>query len=235
MGGLTLITPTGGRPFAFALCERYMQSQTYRGPLQWIVVDDCVPPTPCTMGQEVIRPTPCWNSGQNTQHRNMLAALPRIANDCILVIEDDDYYAPGYLQAMADDLAGADLVGTKFALYYNVALRVYRQHKNSRHSSLCQTGFRSSVLPTLSAVCSDIKQKWIDISLWEQWQGSKLLALPPTPPLSVGIKGLPGRPGIGMGHRASVATNYTRDPTGEKLRTWIGEDMQNYAAYLRLR
>jgi len=33
---ITVITPTGDRPEAFALCERWMSQQTYTGQIQWI-------------------------------------------------------------------------------------------------------------------------------------------------------------------------------------------------------
>lgn len=42
----------------------------------------------------------------------------------------------------------------------------------------------------------------------------------------VGIKGLPGRGGIGMGHRDNFRG--TDDPCGALLREWIGEDAEAY-------
>ena len=36
---LTLLTATGARPEAWAICERLMARQTYAGPVRWIIVD----------------------------------------------------------------------------------------------------------------------------------------------------------------------------------------------------
>ena len=71
------ITPTGGRPEAFLLCEMWMARQT-RQPDLWIVVDDVEPQTSCTMNQIHIAPTEPWNDGPSTQHRNILLALDYI-------------------------------------------------------------------------------------------------------------------------------------------------------------
>ena len=96
------ITPTGGRPEAFLLCEMWMARQT-RQPDLWIVVDDVEPQTSCTMNQIHIAPTEPWNDGPSTQHRNILLALDYIESEIggdghkLLFIEDDDYYAADYV------------------------------------------------------------------------------------------------------------------------------------------
>ena len=55
---ITLITPTGDRHEAFALCEKWIGRQSYIGQIQWVVVDDGHEPTETTLGQEVLRPEP---------------------------------------------------------------------------------------------------------------------------------------------------------------------------------
>jgi len=212
---LTLITPTGGRPEAFALCERYMRRQTYRGDIQWIVVDDCETPTETTMGQDVIRPTPFWRCGDNTQARNMLAALDRVGHDRILIIEDDDWYHPDYLRVYAEMLDRFELVGEGRARYYNVALRCWRQWANTSHASACQTGFRSSLIPVVRKTVQ--AYRLFDVHLWTTpglfkhiFHGMNL---------AVGIKGMPGRHGIGVGH---IASGFTSDPEFAVLSRWIG-------------
>ena len=37
---LTLLTATGARPEAWAICEQLMARQTYAGPVRWVIVDD---------------------------------------------------------------------------------------------------------------------------------------------------------------------------------------------------
>jgi len=232
MDGITLITPTGGRPQAFALCEQFMLAQTYSGALQWFVVDDCLPPTACSAHQLQVVPNPYWSPGQNTQARNLLEAIPHAQYDCIVIIEDDDYYAPRYLEYMVGLLQSADLVGISNAQYYNVRTRTYRQHSNTHHASLCSTAMRRSVLQMLQVVCQE-KAKWIDIELWARWSGSKSLKSPFNPALVVGIKGLPGRPGIGRGHIMNPEHGYNTDKDLQMLTTWIGEAARQYKNYYK--
>ena len=96
---LTLITPTGDRPDAFALCQQYMLAQDYPGDVRWIIVDDGVTATPVTFEREgwtvdVLRPEPMPRS----QARNLLAGMGHVApGGRVAIIEDDDIYAPEYL------------------------------------------------------------------------------------------------------------------------------------------
>ena len=64
---LHLLTATGARPQAWAICERLMAAQDYAGPVTWIIVDDGPEPQPVTFERAgwrlvVIRPAPLWLS-----------------------------------------------------------------------------------------------------------------------------------------------------------------------------
>lgn len=233
MEGLTVITPTGARPTAFALAERWMSRQTYRGPLQWVVIDDCLPRTRCTMEQQVILPNWTWGPGQNTQAANLLLGLRAARYDKVIIIEDDDWYGPAYLDVMGARLDEADIVGEMNARYYNAATRIYHISPNIAHSSLCQTGLRATALPILMYACQS-GRRWLDIDLWKGSAGADLnrrMYPPQVPPLSIGIKGLPGRPGIGIGHRMRSSPVFLTDHNLEVLRSWIGEDAGEYARF----
>lgn len=52
-----------------------------------------------------------------------------------------------------------------------------------------------------------------------------------TESLCIGIKGLPGRAGIGIGHR--LGPNEKTDHDGTILREWIGDDAARYSGFLR--
>lgn len=77
---------------------------------QWIVVDDGPTTMPLTLQQTLIRPQPLW-SGENTQRRNLLAALNALETDFILIIEDDDWYSPDYVAGMVSQLEDHGVVG----------------------------------------------------------------------------------------------------------------------------
>ncbi len=228
MGGVTIITPTGGRPAAFALCERWVSQQTLQD-WRWIVVDDGEPETRCTMGQTVIRARPCWQPGENTQARNLLIALTALtaSDDKILIFQDDDFYAPGYLGLMSQRLEEAALVGEKETVYYHVGRRGYHVNRNKIHASLCQTGMRREMLPALTAIC-ERGEKFIDLKLFAAGNGrSKLYEQTFS---SIGIKGLPGRPGIGIGHRPR-GLPWIADPDLKMLSKWIGADAGAYEEF----
>lgn len=229
MSGVTVITCTGGRELAFALCERWMARQTYRGDIQWICVDDVATPTPCTMGQTVIRPVPAWTPGENTLARNLLAAFPHVKHDKVVFWEDDDFYAPGYLQAMADALDRAPLAGEFPACYYNILTRQYwTGSEHPHHASLCQTAIRAEMIPALAEMCKR-RRDHIDINFWRESKADKFWVRDAG---CVGIKGLPGRPGIGMGHRPRFW--WPHDSDGSMLRAWIGEDVAAYWRYMEM-
>jgi len=199
-----------------------MLTQTYEGPVRWVIVDDGEQPQETFFKREgwtleFVRPAPFWQPGQNTQARNLLAGLEVISNDeRVVVIEDDDAYAPSWLESADEMLTHADLVGEAYARYYNVKLRVGRQLHNTRHASLCSTAMRGEALRLFRIVCAK-NLKFIDLELWRQHNTRLLSATHHV----VGIKGLPGRSGIGMGHMSDF--NGVMDPKGILLREWVGD------------
>lgn len=223
---LTLLTMTGERPEAFALCQRWMARQTYTGPVRWIVVDDGRQESRIEAQErwdvEVIRPEPLWSPGRNTQSRNVLAGLEAAGPEArLVIIEDDDWYAPSWLEVCVAALARAELVGESHARYYNVAQRRARQLDNQYHASLCSTALRGEALNTLRRACQG-SPDFIDIALWRDHRNKLLFRGSGV----VGIKGLPGRPGIGVGH----SPKFGGEPDEQRkiLRSWIGADVAAY-------
>lgn len=229
--GLTLITTTGGRPGALALCEGWITRAGFSEPCQWIVIDDGEPAAPPNIGTTVIRPRPAWEPGQNTQSRNLLAALPAIEYDKVLIVEDDDYYPEDYFATQSTLLGAFSLVGEGYTRYYNLKNREWFESFPRSHCSLCQTAFRAELLPIFkSAVESN--EKFIDIKFWELARKDRALrgkAKRLKGGSVIGIKGLPGRPGIGAGHRPGGES----DPGLIKFREWLGTDWIYYKEFLR--
>lgn len=223
---LTLLTATGCRPQAWGLCEQWMARQTFDGPVRWVIVDDGEQAQPLSFARPgwelcVVRPRPYWRSGENTQARNLLAGLAVIGDaESVAVIEDDDWYAPDWLATVHEALQTAELVGEGHARYYNLARGVGRQLVNGSHASLCSTAVRGQALKRLRAMCT-AHLKFIDIHLWRAG-GGRLIGGHRV----VGIKGLPGRGGIGAGHRQSFTG--TPDHGGRLLREWVGPDADRY-------
>ena len=227
--GVSVITPTGGRPWQLKLCAKYLERQTYSGSLQWIVVDDGetrseLPKLRREMLLTQIYPTA--KPGVDTLSRNLLTALPEVCYNRILIFEDDDVYRPQYIAAILQGLEHAPLAGESPSLYYYVPGKKYRVMENNGHASLCQTGFREELIPVLESVCHAAPY-YIDTRFWNLVPHKHIMRSR----FCVGIKGLPGRKGIGMGHDPA-GPYWQTDPYLVFLRTWIGEDVELYKEFM---
>lgn len=225
---LFVITPTDGRPEAFALLERWIGAQTWRDGFRWIVAGRDLARYSPKLNQVVIR--------RGDKHHelhplcaNLLHALELVEaeareGDVILICEDDDYYVPHYFLRMARELEVEELAGEGEAKYYNVRTRRFKQLHNRDRASLAQTAFRPSLIPLVREICLR-GRPMVDLQLWREFAGKKLVF--PTAGLHVGLKGMPGTSGVGMGHRAEFGQP---DTDGETFRAWgIPELYQAYA------
>ena len=232
---IALITPTGARPDQFALCAKWMKAQTYKKQVLWIIVDDYFPYTTTCIndnfreGWEIIRiyPEPRWVPGQNTQSRNIAAGIEEVKKhdvEAIFIIEDDDYYRPVYLERMMANFNGYSLIGERNTLYYNVACRRHVRNPNTVHASLFQTAFKPDLI-SIFAEC--MKHNFIDYVFWNN---AKIGHLFYENDLAIGIKGMPGRGGIGAGHSGMM--RMSADISLKYLISLIGyEDAKLYEKY----
>jgi len=225
---LVVITPTGGRPKSFALLCEYVRRQTYGGLVRWIVVDDCDPATampadlPPNWRLEHVRPAHRWQPGANTQRKNLRVALRKVRHDDrVTVFEDDEHYAPGWLEALAAALERRELVGQSLCRKYNVRHRRAGELVNQSRASLCCTGFRGQALVKFRELCIS-GPAILDGPLWKSTVTKAMIK----GAYVTGLKGLPGRGGIDSGHRPDFGSS--RDPDGDLLRKWIGKDAEAY-------
>jgi len=230
--GLTVITPTGGRTQAFSLCQKYVLGQDFDSYIQWIVVDDCIPETK-TAARTVLHPRAKWSTGLNTQARNLLEAFPYIQCDKILIMEDDDWYSRSYISTMARVLDDHLLAGCETTNYYHVPRHLYRINEHKNHSSLCSTGFHREMLPLLRHVCSESPFHSIDSRFWYRALYQHRIQPGYLPrPMCCGMKGLPGRPGIGMGHRPENGNGWMEDNNLQILKSWVGDSWIDYKEFI---
>jgi hypothetical protein len=97
-------------------------------------------------------------------------------------------------------------------------------HTNKQHASLCQTGFTRKIQPLIAATAkAHINQKFLDLNIWKL-PVNKLVFLDSL--TCVGIKGMPGRGGIGYGHKDQMGSVDERP--FKNLEIWIGKDADNY-------
>lgn len=235
---VVLITATGCRPAQFKICAELMKRQTYKGEVLWVIVDDGaaittdVVPDDFREGWHIMKvyPEPKWQFGMNTQGRNLREGIEAMWKeyhpmqiDAFFIIEDDDWYAPTYLEYTLPKLKGYLAAGEVKTLYYNVVRRDYHINQNERWSSLFQTVFSIGALDTFIE-CID--EKFIDFIFFRKVESPNLYK---GKYLSIGMKGMPGRAGIGAGHGNTLGMLPDHDMS--KIKKAIGDDYKFYEGY----
>jgi hypothetical protein len=235
---IALLTPTGNRPKQIELCAEFMKRQDYKGDVLWVIVDDAEPKTINFIKNDFrenwkivkIYPEKKWQPGMNTQASNMLTGIETINKhkvEAVFIIEDDDYYKPKYLSSMLKKLNGFDIAGEQNTIYYNVVRKTWYPNMNRLHASLFQVVFTEKMIPVFRNVCQE-HCKFIDMRFFRRAYGEKRkVNLFDNEHLSIGIKGLLGRTGIGFGHRVNV-NKMKPDPDMIKLKELIGKDYTYY-------
>jgi len=235
-GKVTVITPTGDRPEALALLRRWMATQTRQAD-QWIIIDDGTKPVKAKKfpGAKVIRRNPRKDDPACTLGENLRVALPHIAHEKVLVMEDDDWYGPDYIATMADLLEDHELVGISGTKYYHPGIPGYREMGRGDHASLSQTAFRKSLLPELEKAIPfdnslpDYPECSVDMRLWARANGNSRLVPGADMQLHCSIKGMPGRGGAGVGHDKRF---YTPDKDLTKFQEWC-DDVEAYRGFIK--
>lgn len=215
---MKVITPTGKRPEALKLLNKYLERQTFQD-FEWIVLDDCDPvsETPSRCDTFIVSDW-VWH-GKNTQHRSILRLLQECSpDDKVVICEDDDWYSPDYLQKTSDLLDQYDVVGQKKGVYFNVNNQTYKEWTFKHHSSLCHTAFKGKeALNRIIDICKRGNEP-IDVAFWRS--GGHLSENMDC----IGIKGMKGREGIGIGHKMQG-----KQADWSYLQNLIGDDWRYYA------
>ena len=230
---ITAITPTGDRPLPFTLCQYWMIKQTLKIN-QWIVVDDGKIPTEPKVGMEYIRREPQPDDPERTLIENLRAAIPYIRGNKIIIIEDDEYYASGYIEEMSSKLDRFEIVGIGRSKYYHLLSGHYSHLANTRQASFAQMAFRRSFLAEFKGFLTG--ELYLDMRIWRSVERARThLFYDDKNPLYVGMKGMPGRHGIGGGHDVShhIYKDKKRDESREILKKWIPNE-EDYNIYMAI-
>ncbi len=232
MTRISVVTPTADQPLGIRLAELYMQRQTIQ-PYEWIVADDGEQHAVLTLNQTHIKLERIYSGGQSLAN-NLLTGLTDATGDVIVIWEHDDWYAPNHLETCLKYLAKADVVGADLQRYYNLP---YKKHITmlNKGSALCNTALSTDLLEMLKdAALSafDSQSYGIDRLFWDSVP--KVRQKIHQDYTVVGMKGLPGRPGLGMGHRPQVSKDrrWCHDPGYVQLKAWVGDDSQQYLGAL---
>jgi hypothetical protein len=233
--GITVITATGDRPIGLRLACEWMKRQIYHGALQWIIVDDSskdwVPFVDAVMAkhypsaQVIHRTCVPKEFGPISLAKNLSLGLAFAVFDKIVFWEDDDIYLPHHLTYMNVALElGHHLVGNDQQLYYHWPTKTYKLYKNIG-SALCSTALRLSQVQTILEAAIKVGldgKKDIDGNLWKMaWRAKVPNVVYSSNYSVVGLKGLPGRAGIGIGHKHPAFKADERNYS--TLRSWADD------------
>lgn len=231
----TCITCTGDRPEAFALLKQWMINQVVE-PDQWIVVDDGQIPLEDTEGFEYYRREPQPNDYKHTLCLNLALALTKVKYSKIIIMEDDDWYSPIYIDYMSNLLEKTDLVGLGNLIFYYPSLKKYMEKGTVKQPALAQTAFKKEMIPILQDICKkalnipDLHNKGlVDTVLWKYpIDKSKKMIVYCDKYLTMGMKGMPGRIGLTTHHNKTNA-KYKDDVDCKLLKSIINKDFDLYS------
>jgi hypothetical protein len=158
----------------------------------------------------------------------VLAALENVdQSDKVIIMEDDDWYSPNYLETINEGLNYYDLFGEDTTLYYHYPKKIYLRHPNTDRASLCQTGFTRNTIDLVRKICKERpNDPFLDLQLWHTNKVTKKV-IHFEKPLVVSMKGLKNMGRIG-------ASKFHRNPQGKKdedlsyLTSIIGKDVELY-------
>lgn len=235
---IDIITPSGDRPLQFSLCVEWMKRQTFTGPINWIIVDDSVehysiPKMPDNWTVTHIKKEKDPNIKNSTQAINIMCAIDHLKYDNIVMVEDDDYYSPEWLEVCYNSLKTHSLIGRDNIIFYNMYTKSYwdKSYKGFDTNAMAQTALRSSLIPNLKNACLlDMDPTgMVDHNLWKSVDKNDKILLERGPvEYVVGIKGLPGRAGMSNKHKQMLINS---DNNFQALKSIIGIDA--FEIYMR--
>jgi hypothetical protein len=224
---IDIITPSGDRPRQFSLCKEWMKRQDFTDKVHWIIADDSIDghydtsemPSNWEITHLKIKrtKTPEYSS----QGENLFLALNEIKYDKIVMIEDDDYYTPGWLSLCSSQLDTYGMFGVKNLINYNLGNRtwLYKTYAGRDNNPMCSTSLRSDLVEELKVICTSNMDKF-DHLIWEKKKTFYLkeYKIPPV----IGIKGLPGRAGMTLKHRTILPN---KDPHLQAFKDLVSEEI----------
>ena len=180
-----IIPDRGDRPEFLKNCLRMMNAQTIQ-PDFLQVVDYKPLSDKCDITQ---------------RYRIAYHGLDGLNFDCILFIENDDWYAPNYIETMITlwHINGRpELFGTNYTYYYHIGIKKYFKFTHFRRASMMNT----LIKPDLNISWPVDEYPYTDAALWQVDQLNiknkdieRRLSVDPGTIISLGIKHNVGMPG----------------------------------------
>ncbi len=198
--GIIIPTRAKDRPLFLANCLRQLATQTLQ-PVEIALMDY----EPESIYKDI---TQRYRRGYDQLRGKNL--------DVIALWEDDEYYAPNYLEYMADKwlhYSRPDLLGTSYTWYFNLRMKAYHimEHHTASHA------MSTLIKPDLDFPWCPDNEPFTDTHLWKLKSHLRGVVFKPESTICMGMKHGVGLTG-GNSHGAGDARYKNKDPNGEWLR-----------------
>ena len=218
-----------------------MNNQTVK-PDRWIIVDDGHTPVSDDVlsksdipVKHIIMPKP--NPRVKTHTINFRAGAKRVSDEgSIFVIDDDDYYAPTYIEKMMGYLNnGVDIVGTAREIEYSLRKDGgYDILNRARFTTNHHTAFNTKILNEVFKVIDNTDDPRMDLLVWDHIKKKTFIkwAMPVFDPyICVSFKQWPAIVnGYCKNHRKDFLGNVDKDY--KYLKNLLGDDFERYSKYI---
>lgn len=208
-----LIPDRGDRPEMLQNCLRMLANQTMK--IDYI---------------EIVNDAPSDSRPDITKRYRI--GYKRLSNkgfECIFLIENDDYYAPNYIETMYNkwiECNKPDILGLQSIIYYHIGLFAWFNMKLTRMACACNTVLKADLYINW---CND-NEPFTDTFLWKELKG---VLFEPQKPISLGIKHGTGKCG-GLSHTNKGNRYIIPDNEKNFLRTQMDvESYQFYSTYMQ--
>lgn len=216
-----IIPDRNDRPELLQNCIRMMEAQTVEPEIIMIVNDPPVSDE-CDI---------TW------RYRTGYDRLRNKGLDCILLIENDDWYSPDYIETMVTQWESAiippnqytikypQILGTCYTIYYHLQLRSWFKMEHFSRASAMNTLLK----PDLDIQWPADNDPYTDLHLWKQLEGYTFL---PEKRISIGMKHGIGKCG-GKNHKDNLHRFINDDRDFLHLYAYL--DSESFKFYTKLK
>lgn len=228
---VTVITPSRDRP-SIRLLEKWVRRQSL-SPC-WIVAEDGMK-SDVSPDHHIV--SEYAGSALESFRFNLIRGLEQAAqvdNEFFVIMEDDVWYSPKFLETYINKMVEQDLemTGAKRCLTYSLH-HGWVLKEGKEHSSLCATVFHKSLIPHLMTLVKNSDSPSFDVKSWKSFGvGKKRFDFH----LHWNLKDLPGTGGF-VGHNTNNENSrrnyaYQPDPDHRLLKEVLGDDADDYLSFL---
>jgi len=149
--------------------------------------------------------------------------------DCVLLIENDDWYSPKYIETMVkkwEEEGRPSLLGHRYTYYYHIRHHIYEMMHHKRRSSAMNTLVKGDIEMTWPAD----HDPYADIHIWREIGG---VTFTPEDPLCIGMKHGVGKLG-GRMHKDKFERYRNKDGRAFLLKHLDEKSLYFYLRYYEL-